>query len=124
MTAVDQQVYDRNAELEAEKAELLEELAAAEQREAALAEYVERIVQRARDVTEDGSSKNWSALRMDALKAPETSLAQRIAAERADAMDWVLAQATNEENEGVMWRTKIVMPEIDRLRRQAEGGET
>ncbi|WP_187775941.1 hypothetical protein [Salinicola corii] len=37
----------------------------------------------------------------------------------ADAMDWVLAQATNEDNEGVMWRTKSVVPRIDELRAEA-----
>ncbi|MEC8917163.1 MAG: hypothetical protein VX796_06035 [Pseudomonadota bacterium] len=42
----------------------------------------------------------------------------------ADAMDWVLAQAASEENEGVMWRTKIVAPRICELRKEAAGGES
>lgn len=54
------------------------------------------------------------------LSPPGVSLSRLIARERADAMDWVLAQATNEENERMMWRKKIVMPEIDRLRLQAQ----
>ena len=48
------------------------------------------------------------------------SLTRRDALNKADGMEWVLAQSCNEENEGVMWRNKIVEPEIQRLRQQAE----
>ncbi|WP_438455367.1 hypothetical protein [Vreelandella venusta] len=48
------------------------------------------------------------------------SLTRRDALNKADGMEWVLAQSCNEENEGVMWRNKIVEPEIQRLRQQAD----
>ncbi|GAB2798855.1 hypothetical protein GCM10027040_27190 [Halomonas shantousis] len=57
------------------------------------------------------------------LAFSEDLLTRCIADERADAMGWALAQSCLEENEGVMWRAKIVGPEIERLRRIAQGGE-
>lgn len=100
------------------------ELAAALEREQALVAHVETLSECLRDMSKWQSHVD-PAERQAALKAldsnPVISLARRDALNKAEAMDWVLAQSCNEENEGVMWRNKIVEPEIQRLRRQAEG---
>lgn len=51
------------------------------------------------------------------------SIAKREAKAKADALDWLLALELDEDQEGTFWRSKVVLPEIERLRAIAEGGD-
>jgi cellobiose-specific phosphotransferase system component IIB len=93
---------------------------------AALAAHVDRLREAANYalaqwvVAEDGECEGYNKIADALAEMPTTSLARRDALNKVEGMDWVLAQSCNEENEGRLWRTRIVEPEIQRLRQQAE----
>lgn len=99
-----EQLVARNTELEEEKHERLQEIESLERK-------INQLTVRLNDIAE---------LIEDCPS--QESVRRRDAGIMADAMDWVLAQAANEENEGVMWRTKVVVPRIDELRAEAACG--
>ena len=99
-------------------------IAELEEREAALAAQFVAMQDAATDLIH-ASSEEEAGDAMERIsecseKQSRELLDRRDALNKAEGMDWVLAQSCNEENEGVMWRNKIVEPEIRRLRQQAE----
>ncbi|MEL7966331.1 hypothetical protein AAG587_08140 [Vreelandella neptunia] len=104
-------------------------IAELEEREAALAASLEEHATLIRDLQQHHLADKKGRRESDRMikrlfgishVSATASLARRDALNKAEGMDWVLAQSCNEENEGVMWRNKIVEPEIQRLRQQAD----